>query len=284
MRLATLAANGIKVVAAGTEDGWRRIEADGLLELLQDGDIDRIELGEQLPASARLLAPIRPPKIMAIGLNYADHIRESGAEQPERPLVFAKLPTSVIGTEEPIPVDARLTERPDWEVELAVIIGRTVRNVSVDRALECVAGYTIANDVSARDVQFSDGQWVRGKSFDGFCPLGPWMVTSDEIADPQRLALQTRVNGETLQDSNTSEMIFGVRELVAYCSRGITLEAGDVLLTGTPWGVGEFMNPRRSLRGGDIVECEIERIGTLRNAVVAVAAASAQAGRQVDGS
>ncbi len=236
-----------------------------------------MKLAERLPADGQLRAPIRPPKILAIGLNYADHVRESGAEQPERPIVFAKFPTSVIGAEEPIPLDVELTDRADWEIELGVVIGRPARNVSVDSALDFVMGYTIGNDVSARDAQFSDGQWVRAKSFDGFCPLGPWIVTSDEIPNPQRLGLRTRVNGETVQDSNTSEMIFGVRELVAYCSRGTTLEPGDLLLTGTPWGVGEFMDPRRSLRDGDIVECEIEGIGVLRNPVRAVSSLAAEA-------
>jgi 5-carboxymethyl-2-hydroxymuconate isomerase len=144
-----------------------------------------------------------------------------------------------------------------------------MRRVKPADALDHVFGYTVANDVSARDVQFADGQWVRGKSLDTFCPLGPVVVTPDEIGDPQKLALRTRVNGETVQDSSTAEMIFSVAELLAFCSLSFTLERGDVLLTGTPWGCGEFMNPRRSLRPGDIVETEVEGIGVLRNPVVA---------------
>jgi 2-keto-4-pentenoate hydratase/2-oxohepta-3-ene-1,7-dioic acid hydratase in catechol pathway len=218
---------------------------------------------------AQLEAPLRPGKIVAVGLNYLDHIREAGLEPPERPLLFAKFPSSVIGPDQPIVIDAGLTERVDWEVELAVIVGAPMRHVSPAEALAGVAGYTVANDVSARDLQFSDGQWVRGKSLDTFCPLGPVVVTPDEIGDPQALRLWTAVNGQTVQDSSTSEMVFGVAELLSYCSRSFTLDPGDVLLTGTPWGCGEFMTPRRSLAPGDVVEVGVDRIGVLRNPVVA---------------
>jgi 2-keto-4-pentenoate hydratase/2-oxohepta-3-ene-1,7-dioic acid hydratase in catechol pathway len=207
----------------------------------------------------------RPGKIVAIGLNYMDHVRESGAEPPAKPLVFCKFTTSLIGDGDEIRIPRALTERVDWEVELAAIIGKPARNVSEADALSYVSGYTIANDVSARDLQFADGQWVRAKSLDTFCPLGPKVVQLD---DPQNLKLQTRVNGEVMQDSSTSEMIFGVAELISFCSHSFTLEAGDVILTGTPWGCGEFMNPKRALSGGDVVECEIEGIGVLRNPVV----------------
>lgn len=209
----------------------------------------------------------RPGKIVAIGLNYMDHVRESGAEPPKQPLVFCKFTTSLIGDGEEIKIPRSLTERVDWEVELAAIIGKTARNVPVEDALSYVGGYTVANDVSARDLQFADVQWVRAKSLDTFCPIGPKVV---QIDDPQNLKLQTRVNGETVQDSNTSEMIFGVAELISFCSHSFTLEEGDVILTGTPWGCGEFMDPKRSLKGGDVVECEIEGIGVLRNPVVEI--------------
>jgi 5-carboxymethyl-2-hydroxymuconate isomerase len=209
----------------------------------------------------------RPGKIVAIGLNYMDHVRESGAEAPKRPLIFAKFTTAVINHEEQIVIPRKLTERVDWEVELAAIIGERASRVSEDEALKYVRGYTVGNDVSARDLQFADGQWVRAKSLDTFCPLGPRVV---ELDDPQNLKLQTRVNGETMQDSNTSEMIFGVAELISYCSHSFALEPGDVILTGTPWGCGEFMEPKRSLNDGDVVECEIEGIGVLRNPVVEV--------------
>ena len=207
----------------------------------------------------------RPGKIVAIGLNYMDHVRESGAEPPKQPLVFCKFTTSLIGDGETIEIPRALTERVDWEVELAAIIGSTARNVSEADALSYVRGYTVANDVSARDLQFADVQWVRAKSLDTFCPLGSELV---QVDDPQNLKLTTKVNGEVLQDSNTSEMIFGVAELISFCSHSFTLEPGDVILTGTPWGCGEFMEPRRSLAPGDVVECEIEGIGLLRNPVV----------------
>ena len=206
-------------------------------------------------------------KIVAIGLNYMDHVRESGATPPEKPLVFTKFSTSVIGDGDEIRIPRAITERVDWEVELAVVIDREASAVSPDDALSYVRGYTVANDVSARDVQFADGQWVRAKSLDTFCPLGPRVV---EIDDPQNLKLLTRVNGETVQDSSTSEMIFSVAQLVSFCSHSFTLDPGDVIVTGTPWGCGEFMEPKRSLKHGDVVECEIEGIGVLRNPVVEI--------------
>jgi 2-keto-4-pentenoate hydratase/2-oxohepta-3-ene-1,7-dioic acid hydratase in catechol pathway len=209
----------------------------------------------------------RPGKIVAIGLNYMDHVRESGAEPPKTPLVFAKFTTAVIDHEQEIRIPRALTERVDWEVELAAVIGERASRVSEDEALKYVRGYTIGNDVSARDLQFADGQWVRAKSLDTFCPLGPRVV---EIDDPQNLKLLTRVNGETVQDSSTSEMIFSVAQLVSFCSHSFTLDPGDVIVTGTPWGCGEFMEPKRSLKHGDVVECEIEGIGVLRNPVVEV--------------
>ena len=174
----------------------------------------------------------------------------------------------MIGADEPIRLPLDVTQRVDWEVELAVVIGRRARNVGAGEALAHVYGYTVANDVSARDLQFSDGQWVRAKSLDSFCPVGPVIVTADEIPDPQALRLTCRVNGEVVQDATTDLMVFGVAELISFCSHSFTLEPGDVLLTGTPWGCGEFMDPKRSLAPGDVVECEIAGIGTLRNPVV----------------
>jgi 2-keto-4-pentenoate hydratase/2-oxohepta-3-ene-1,7-dioic acid hydratase in catechol pathway len=181
--------------------------------------------------------------------------------------VFAKFTTSLIGDGDEIRIPRAITERVDWEVELAVVIDREASRVSVQDALSYVRGYTVANDVSARDVQFADVQWVRAKSLDTFCPLGSELV---QVEDPQNLKLTTRVNGEVMQDSNTSEMIFGVAELISFCSHSFTLEPGDAILTGTPWGCGEFMEPKRSLKHGDVVECEIERVGVLRNPVVDV--------------
>jgi 2-keto-4-pentenoate hydratase/2-oxohepta-3-ene-1,7-dioic acid hydratase in catechol pathway len=268
VRLGTAISDGRRALVLEHAGSLHVVDApDGatMLDLIRAGGA--AEAGAAAGPSARLLAPLRPGKVVAIGLNYLDHVRETGMSAPERPLVFAKWPTSVIGPGEDIVVDPGLTERVDWEVELAAVIGATARNVPADRALEHVFGYTVANDVSARDVQFADGQWVRAKSFDTFCPLGPVIVTADEIPDPQALRLTTTVNGETVQDSSTSEMVFGVAELIAFCSRSFTLEPGDVLLTGTPWGCGEFMEPRRSLQPGDVVECAVEGIGPLRNEV-----------------
>jgi 5-carboxymethyl-2-hydroxymuconate isomerase len=268
MRLATVRVDGTECLASAHPDGYRRLEADGDLTSVLRAGIDprRLPAGEAVEGV--LAAPLRPGKIVAIGLNYLDHIRESNLERPERPLVFAKFPSSVIGPTDPIELDETLTARVDWEVELAVIVGTRMRRVAEHDALEHVFGYTVGNDVSARDVQFSESQWVRGKSFDTFCPLGPVAVTADEITDPQALTLRTLVNGDVMQESSTGEMVFGVAELLAFCSRSFTLEPGDVLLTGTPWGCGEFMDPPRSLAPGDVVETEIEGIGTLRNPVV----------------
>ena len=229
-----------------------------------------IENGELVPAPPQAGEPvIRPGKIVAVGLNYLDHIRETGLQRPAEPLIFTKFTSSLISDGEAIEIDESVTTRVDWEVELAVVIGRTMRHVSAADAFEHVYGYTVANDVSARDLQFSDGQWVRAKSLDTFCPLGPAIVTADDLPHPQALALSTRVNGETMQDSNTSEMLFPIAELLAFCSRSFTLDVGDVVLTGTPWGCGEFMNPKRHLRPGDTVACEVEGIGVLTNPVTA---------------
>lgn len=267
MRLGMLQTETGPALVAEEDDGFRRLAYDGDLTALIASGADPRGLQRAGSATGTLLAPVRPGKIVAIGLNYMQHIHETGREKPTRPLVFAKFPSSVVGPDEPIVVDAEVTQRADWEVELAVVVGRRMRNVAVDDALDHVFGYTVGNDVSARDVQFADEQWVRGKSLDTFCPLGPVVVTADELPDPQSLRLWTRVNDEVVQDSSTKEMIFGVAELLAFCSRSFTLEPGDVLLSGTPWGVGEFMDPPRSLAPGDVVETEVEGIGTLRNPV-----------------
>ena len=259
MRIATLQTPDGATLAVDSDGGYRRLDFEGdLLSLLRAGvDPHDVAVGEAV--EGELTAPLQPGKIVAIGLNYLDHIRESNLPRPEQPLVFAKFPSSVTGPNDPIVVDAELTRQVDWEVELGVVVGRR----------EDVFGYTVAYDVSARDVQFSESQWTRGKSFDTFCPLGPVVVTADEIPDPQVLALRTRVNGEVMQDSSTSEMLFGVAELLAFCSRSFTLEPGDLLLTGTPWGCGYFMDPPRALEAGDVVECEVEHVGVLRNTVTA---------------
>lgn len=219
-------------------------------------------------SDVRLAAPLtHPSKIIGTGLNYMDHCREQHVAPPPHPILFAKFPSSIVGPSDPIRWDGRLSHQVDFEAELAVIIGRRARQVSPEWALTYVFGYTALNDVSARDIQFGDKQWVRAKSFDTFCPLGPWIVTTDEIPDPGVLGIACHVNGKTYQRSNTSEMIFKVPELIAFITEGITLEPGDIIATGTPHGVGMFRSPRVFLKDGDEVAVEIERIGTLRNKV-----------------
>ncbi|HET8929871.1 MAG TPA: fumarylacetoacetate hydrolase family protein [Acidimicrobiales bacterium] len=216
-----------------------------------------------------LLAPIaRPGSVIAVGLNYADHARESGMDEPATPITFPKLPQSVIGPDAVIRWSPSQSTQVDYEAELAVIIAADVRDVAVGDALGHVLGYTCCNDVSARDAQFSDGQWLRSKSFDTFCPLGPWLVTPDDLPDPQSLAVACRVNGTTLQESTTAEMIHGVADIISYLSRFFTLRAGDVITTGTPAGVGFARTPPIFLGDGDVVEIEIDGIGVLRNACV----------------
>lgn len=215
-----------------------------------------------------LFEPAPPSKVLAIGLNYADHAGEQSVEPPKSPLIFVKTNNSICGDGDPITWAGADSSQVDYEAELAVVIGRRARRVTEADALNYVFGYTCCNDVSARDAQFGDKQWVRGKSFDTFCPLGPYIVTADEIPDPQTLAIRCRVNGETLQDANTSQMIFGVAELIAYCSRFMTLEVGDIIATGTPSGVGFARNPPIFLQHGDVCEIEIERIGVLTNPCV----------------
>jgi 2-keto-4-pentenoate hydratase/2-oxohepta-3-ene-1,7-dioic acid hydratase in catechol pathway len=213
-----------------------------------------------------LLGPVpRPGKIVAIGRNYREHVDEEGADAPPAPLVFSKWPSSVVGDRAEIRWDPTLTAQVDYEAELAVVIGRTARRVSVADALDHVLGYTCLNDVSARDLQFGDGQWARGKSLDTFCPMGPVLVTTDEIPDPQALDISCRVGTEVRQHANTRQMYFGVAAIISYCSQSFSLEPGDVIATGTPGGVGIFRDPPVLLGDGDVVVVEIERIGRLVN-------------------
>jgi len=237
----------------------------GLSALRAVADPHRLTHGRAM-ADVTLHAPVpRPGKVIAIGRNYREHAAEEGTDVPAAPLIFSKWPSCVVGPDEPIRWDPTLTDQVDYEAELAVIIGRTARRVSVDRALEYVLGYTCLDDVSARDLQFGDGQWTRGKSLDTFCPMGPALVTADEIPDPQDLAISCRVDGALRQDANTSQMYFTVAEIISHCSQAFTLEPGDVIATGTPAGVGIFRDPPRFLRDGEEVVVEIERIGRLRN-------------------
>lgn len=217
---------------------------------------------------SRRIAPVpRPGKIMAVGLNYRDHVEEQGGKvkTPERPMLFAKFPTAVIGDGGTVEWDPRLTEAVDLEAELAVVIGRTARRVRADEALDYVLGYTCLNDVTARDLQYGDKQYVRGKSLDTFCPMGPALVTRDELRDPGSLDVRSFRNGEPMQASNTSNLIFSVPDLVSFCSQAFTLEPGDVIATGTPSGVGYFREPPVLMGDGDVMTVEVEGIGRLTN-------------------
>jgi 2-keto-4-pentenoate hydratase/2-oxohepta-3-ene-1,7-dioic acid hydratase in catechol pathway len=228
-------------------------------------------------ADVRWHAPIpRPQKnIFCLGLNYASHVQETSKpgrmpKIPDVPVFFTKAPTTVNGPHDPIRWDRSATEQVDYEVELAVIVGVTGRNISAGAARSHVFGYTVLNDVSARDLQFRHGQWFKGKSLDGFCPMGPVVVTAEEFGDPEKKRLSLRVNGVMKQNASTADMIFGVDAILESLSRGMTLEAGDIIATGTPDGVGLGRTPPEYLQDGDVIEAEIEGIGTLRNQLVAI--------------
>jgi 2-keto-4-pentenoate hydratase/2-oxohepta-3-ene-1,7-dioic acid hydratase in catechol pathway len=208
----------------------------------------------------------RPGKIVCVGLNYLDHAQEGGMDLPKAPLLFAKWPNTLIGDGEAIVLPPE-AEEVDYEAELGVVIGTTAKRVGEADALDHVEGYICVNDVSARDMQFGDGQWTRGKSPDTFCPVGPQLVPREEIADPQQLGIRCILNGETMQDSSTSQMIFSVAEIIAYVSQVITLEPGDLIATGTPAGVGVFKDPKVLLKDGDEVSVEIDGLGTVTNPV-----------------
>jgi 2-keto-4-pentenoate hydratase/2-oxohepta-3-ene-1,7-dioic acid hydratase in catechol pathway len=214
-------------------------------------------------------APIPRPRkdVVCLGQNYAAHAKELKNAPPPAPIYFTKPPTTVIGPDEPIPYPRGLTTRFDWEVELGVVIGLGGRDIDEARALDHVFGYTVFNDVSARELQFRTSQWFKGKSLDGTCPMGPVIVTADEIEDPQALRLTLTVNGARKQDGHTRDMIFSVARIIADLSAGMTLEAGDTISTGTPEGVGDGRTPPEYLKPGDVVEAEVERIGVLRNPV-----------------
>ena len=275
---------------AAQVDG-RRAAPDTLLELIQQGPdawkfASEVALAEvRLKASAtygaadvRWHAPIpRPLKnVFCVGRNYAAHARESAAafktdaKLPEIPVFFSKVPTSVIGPFDDVLRHTAVTSQVDWEAELGVVIGRAGRNIGARDALSHVFGYTVINDVTARDLQQRHGQWFKGKSLDGSCPMGPVVVTADEFGDPQNKRISLRLNDVTKQDARTSDMIFTVATIIEWLSKGLTLEPGDIIATGTPEGVGMGRSPQEWLQDGDVVETEIEGIGTMRNKVVAI--------------
>ncbi|MBK5266155.1 MAG: fumarylacetoacetate hydrolase family protein [Acidimicrobiia bacterium] len=278
MRIARVngATGPVYVVQAGDES-WVELGSLGIHvtttpELVNAADalaaLDVSAMGGGLVDPSFLAPIVAPGKLMAIGLNYADHIRETGSKAPANPILFVKANTSLTGPEDDIVVDPELTSMADYETELTLIIGRETKGISEADARSVVFGYTVANDVSARDCMKADGQLVRAKSFDTYCPIGPWITTADSVPDPQALAVKTLVNGEVRQDSSTAEMIFSIDHLIYFLARGMTLEPGDVMLTGTPHGVGFVMDPPRFLHAGDVVECEVEGLGKLRNRVV----------------
>lgn len=272
MKLATvLISRAPAVIAQMGNDKPRRLDlSDSILDIIRAKPAD-VELSYKrgqivYETQYQFLAPIpQPGKILAIGQNYMDHCREQNITPPTKPLIFAKMPSAINAPDALVtwdPVDATAV---DYEGELAVIFGKETRLVTPERALDHIFGYTIANDVTARDLQKGDGQWTRAKGLDTFCPMGPWLVTADEIPDPQNVPIRTTVNGVVRQNSNTKEMIFDVKTLIAYISRAFTLYPGDILLTGTPAGVGNYMKPPALLHDGDEVVIEIEVIGQLRN-------------------
>ena len=241
-------------------------EGDGAADRLRTALADGSPVAPRTLADIDLLAPVaRPGKIVAVGRNYADHAAEQGVATADDPILFTKYSSSVVAEGDDIVWRAGDTTQVDYEAELAVVIGSTARDVPLDRALDHVLGYTCLNDVSARDLQFGDGQWIRGKSLDTFCPMGPWLVTADDIPDPQALRVRCLVNGEVVQDASTSQMLHGVAALISFCSRFFTLDPGDVIATGTPAGVGVFRKPPRFLGDGDVVVIDIEGIGQLTN-------------------
>lgn len=263
MRIVRVEAEGIAIHAAQ--------QADGTLLKIHGDILGEYRVTDVPVAYGRLLAPIVPAAVLCIGLNYRHHAAETNARVPDYPILFLKGPNTVIGPGEPIQIPRALrSDKVDYEAELTIVIGKTCKNVTRENALDYVLGYTCGNDVSARDWQMERGgsQWSRGKGFDTFCPLGPCIVTTDEIPDPNVLQIRTIVDGEVLQDWNTSDMIFDVPALIEFLSGSTTLQAGTVILTGTPQGVGIGRTPPRFLQPGNTVTIEIEKIGALTNPVI----------------
>lgn len=276
-RLAAKVPNGVLVFSQAAGSASLPLTLDDALS--QEGGIasllPRLQAVLDSPAAAksvvpdgqaRLAVPFVPRNVICIGLNYKAHARESGVEPPKKPVTFAKWSNAIIGPGEAIVLPAG-SQQVDYEAELAVVIGRKAKKVPLEDALDYVAGYTCMNDVSARDFQFEDKQWSRGKSQDTFGPIGPYLVTRDEVPDPQVLGVRCKLNGTVLQNSNTADMIFPVRELISYLSRGMTLSPGDVISTGTPPGVGFARKPPIFLKAGDTVTVEVDGLGELTNPV-----------------
>ncbi|HUO91211.1 MAG TPA: fumarylacetoacetate hydrolase family protein [Rhizomicrobium sp.] len=278
MKLATFIADGRERTGIVVDDGLVELTdiAPDMIALITDfstlkGQVARRAAEEKAHyklKDVRLLAPVpRPQKVMAIGLNYADHIAESGAQTPERQIWFAKLGNAVNGPHDPIQIP-KASKMIDWEAEMVFVIGRRCRHVPRERAQEVIFGYACGNDVSVRDWQFHTAQWLVGKSFDTHAPIGPWIVTADEIGDPHALGIRCIVNGETKQNSNTRHLVFNCFDQIAYLSQAMTLNPGDMVFTGTPGGVGQSMKPPQFLKAGDTVRVEIDKIGALEAKMV----------------
>ncbi|MDG0809914.1 fumarylacetoacetate hydrolase family protein [Cohnella rhizosphaerae] len=238
-------------------------------DAIEAGDVEALAQGAAYRLSdVKLLSPLTDPeKIVCIGLNYHDHVIESNMQVPKVPVLFPKYNNCLTGHEDEVAIPVEVTQC-DYEAELAVVIGKTAKRVPLESAMDYVFGYTVLNDVSARDIQLNEPQWTRGKAIDGFAPTGPWIVTADEIADPGKLGISLKLNGATMQDSNTKELIFDVPYLVSFLSNTMTLRPGDIISTGTPPGVGMGKKPQVWLKPGDVVEATVEGIGTLRNTFV----------------
>ena len=266
----------MRIVSYRRDDGQVRFGiVDGASVIDAGTDLDAIHAGSARGTvvgsveEVALLAPIpKPGKVICVGRNYAEHAAETGSDVPDRPQLFAKFANAIVGPNDDV-IHPPITEALDYEAELVAVIGRRASQISEARALDVVLGYTCGNDISARDLQFGDAQWFRGKSLDTFAPMGPWIVTADEVPDPQSLAIRCTVNDETRQDDTTANMVFSVAQIIAFVTEAITLEPGDVIFTGTPPGVGFGMDPKQYLAVGDHVRVEIDGIGTLEHHIVA---------------
>lgn len=263
MKLARILSQGETTVAVVEEETTYPIDTKNVL----DAVLERFKKKKHVTPD-KWLPPVTPSKIICLGLNYRDHAEEVGEEIPDHPTLFSKAVSSLIGHKDPI-IHPLGDTQVDYEVELAVVVGKRGKKIEKSNAIDHIGGYTILNDVSERTAQFEDGQWFRGKSFDTFCPLGPYLVTPDEIPDPHDLTVKTRVNGELRQSSTTKNLIATIPEILSFCSASMTLYPGDVIATGTPGGVGVFYDPPKLLEPCDTVTLTIERIGTLENPVTA---------------